>query len=281
MLVVLVAFVLGLAAGAFWLYHTPNPPAAPLLEAAATPALSDATKAVLQHLDSPVTIRVYALLDPASVPAALRDFAGRVDQLLAEYEREGKGKLKILRYQTLADTAANAAAADKIKPFNLDKGDACYLGLAVACRDQQESLPQLLPEWEQALESDLTRTLVRVIKAQPRAAGPVETSPPDPAVLEEVRRTLPDLASVSIEEGTRRLREKARVAFAAATGEMETRVKEAQQRIIEAQNSGSETATQAAVQELQRLQAEHMEKLKKIAAQAHAQVVALEQIKKQ
>ena len=69
-LLVSVAFLLGLASGAFWLYHAIRPEAAAPTEAVAGVVLSDATKLVLQKLPSPVTIRFYALLDPASVPTA-------------------------------------------------------------------------------------------------------------------------------------------------------------------------------------------------------------------
>ena len=280
-LLVSVAFVLGLGAGAFWLYQSTRPAAVVQPEATSALGLSEATKAVLQSLKAPVTIRFYALLDPASVPASVREFAGRVDQVLAEYERESKGQLKVTRSLASSDAAAaNLAAADKIKPFNLDKGDACYLGLTVACKDQQESLPELRPEWEPALESDLTRALVRVLQTQPTTAQSVELPPPNTAAIEEVKQALPNLESVSVKEGTRRLREKALADFTAINLEMERRIKEAEQRVLDAQKNGDEPATQAAILELRRVQSEQTEKLKQIAARAQAQVTALEQMKK-
>ena len=280
-LLVSVAFVLGLGAGAFWLYQSTRPAAVVQPEAASALGLSEATKAVLHSLKAPVTIRFYALLDPASVPASVREFAVRVDQVLAEYERESKGRLKVTRSLASSDAAAaNLAAADKIKSFNLDKGDACYLGLTVACQDQQESLPELRPEWEPALESDLTRALARVIQAQPTAAQAVEMPPPNTMAIEEVKQALPDLESVSVKEGTRRLREKALADFTAINLKMEGRIKDAEQRVLDAQKNGDEATTQAAIQQLQRIQSERTEKFKQIAAQAQARVTALEEMKK-
>ena len=107
------------------------------------------------------------------------------------------------------------------------------------------------------------------------------SAPPASAAIEDVKRTLPDLASVSVKEGARRLRENARATLAATALEMEPRVKEAQQRVLEAQKNGDESATQAAIQQLQRVQSEQTEKFKQIAAQAQAQVRALEAMKKQ
>ena len=104
-------------------------------------ALSDSTKAVLQRLNSPLEIRFYSLLDPASVPDSLPAFAGRVDQLLSAYEQEANGKLKVSPLNTQSPANANAALADGIKPFNLEKGDACFLGIAVASQARKESSP--------------------------------------------------------------------------------------------------------------------------------------------
>ena len=103
-------------------------------------ALSDATKAVLQHLDSPVEIRFYSLLDASSVPDSVQAFAGRVDQLLAQYEQVAGDRLRVIRCDSLSSANANAAQADGISAFNIDKGDSCFLGIAVVCGGQKESL---------------------------------------------------------------------------------------------------------------------------------------------
>src|SRR5881394_92324 len=92
-------------------------------------ALSAGRMAVLQQLHGSVEIRFYAVMDPATVPEAVTAFAGRVEQLLAAYRREAGGKITLTRHRSRADAAA--AAADGMKPFNLDKGDSSYLGLTV------------------------------------------------------------------------------------------------------------------------------------------------------
>jgi len=198
---VLAVFFLGLAVGAFWHYRATGDRTANTsggAEGQQPWALSDSTKAVLRRLDSAIEIRFYSLLDPASVPAALREFAGRVDQLLSEYQQEANGRIKVTRYNSPSDAAANAASADGLKPFNLDKGDACYLGIVVSQNEQKESLAQLSPEWEQALESDLTRAIIRINNAKRPAPASVARSAPDPLVIEEVKRLIPDLTSVSM-----------------------------------------------------------------------------------
>ena len=278
-LLVATAFSLGLGAGAFFLYRTVKTPGPVETVQETAVELSPGTRAVLEGLGSKVGIRYYSLLDPASVSASMQQFAARIDQLLSLYQRESNGKISVTRLNSRTNDVSSAAAADKIKPFNLDKGDPCYLGLTIVCNDQHESLPFLFPEWEQALESDITRAIARVTSVKPPPGRPVEAPKSDLAAIEEVKRAIPDLASTSVERGSQLLRLQTLALFTAATEEMETQVKAAQQRIIEAQNSGSEADQQAAVKNLQQVQAAQSEKLKQITMRLQAQIAALEQIK--
>ena len=104
------------------------------------------------------------------------------------------------------------------------------------------------------------------------------SAPSDAATIEEVKRAVPDLASVSVEEGTRILREAALKDFAAAANEMELRQKEAQQRVTGAQGK-SEAEQQTARKNLQQVQLEQAEKLKQVAARLQARIIALQQLK--
>jgi hypothetical protein len=280
-LLVLIAFVLGAAVSALW---SRRGGAAPGTSAASPPAggpvagLSEGTQAVLRGLATPVEIRYYALLNPASVSEAERALAGRVDRLLAAYEREGRGRVVVRRFDALTATNATAASADGIQAFHLDKGDACFLGLAVVHEDRKESLPRLLPEWEPAVEFDLTRAIVRVTSPS-RAPSAVADTSLAASTADEVRRAIPNLASVSVEEGRQILRQQALQDFAAAAKEMEARVQQAQERLQQALSVGGEAAVQAARDELRRIQAEQAERLKAIGRRLEAQLTALEQIK--
>jgi hypothetical protein len=243
-------------------------------------ALSASTTAVLQELNSAIEIRFYRSLDLASVAASEQAFAGRVEQLLAAFERRGGGKIKVTRYRFQPNSGVeHAAEADGIKPFNLDKGDACFLGLAVVGRGTKESLARLLPEWEPALEFDLARAIARAaeagLQAQPLAVAPRT----DAVALEEVRRAIPNLDSVSLEAGTRLLREAAASEFARAAQELEARLRQAEQNLVQAQSNHSEAEEQAALKQLQQVQAEQADKLKQIAARSQAQIQALTRLK--
>ena len=278
LLLAALCLVIGLGLGALW--HSRRGQRSVENPQAPTPGqdvgtLSAATMALLQDLPGPVEIRFYALLDTATAPEAVKDFAGRVEEVLAAYRREAHGKITVTRHRSPAEVGA--AAADGIKPFNMDKGDPCYLGVAVIHSIRKETIPRLYPEWEQALESDLSRAISRVLS--PAATAPATgVAPVDPATLAEVKRQIPNFGSISMPEGTRILREAAIKDFKAAMSEMQSRLEEAQQRIARAQdaNTGEQ---QAALRELQRLQAEQAAKLAEISARSSAQIEALRQLK--
>ena len=242
-------------------------------------ALSDTTLAVLQKLDSVVEIRFYSVLDPASVLQPLMSFASRVDQLLSAYQQAAGGKIKLTRFDSQSNLNPNAALADGVQAFNLDKGEACYLGVVLVSKGRKETLSHLSPEWEQALEPDVTRALIRLVEATRPAAAVVAPSAPNTNTVQEVKALIPNLGAVSVEEGTRILREAALKDFTAAAKEMEAQVKEAQQRLTQAQSGGSDADQQAAIKHLQQVQAEQTEKLKQIAARSKAQIDALQQLK--
>jgi hypothetical protein len=281
---VLVFCLIGVAVGVLWFYGTTKrgtTDASGKADSQEHIALSDTTRIVLKRLDLPVKIRFYALLDPASVPVSVQALAGRVDELLSEYQREAGDKIEVTRYNSRSDinAASLAAAADGFKPFNLDKGDACYFGLAVAQDERKESLPQPAAEWEQALEFDLTRAIENVARARGPAPRLANTPPANLAATEEVKRTIPNFVSVSMEEGTRTLRAAALKDFTEIVAAMEIQVAQAQQSLSQAQSGSSEAEQQAAMKHLQQVQSEQTEKLKEIAARSAAQIEALRQLK--
>lgn len=102
----------------------------------------------------------------------------------------------------------------------------------------------------------------------------------DPAIVAEVKRLLPNFASVSMEEGTRVLRESALQELkAAVVNDMATQLREAEQRLTRMQETKSEAEKQSALKDLQRVQAKQAAKLSEIAARSSAQIEALRQLK--
>jgi hypothetical protein len=276
---VLVVLLIGCGVTALWLYREGKSSSGighSSTKSNSTHILSEGTLKVLTRVTSPVEIRFYSLLDPASISDSLKSFSARVDQLITAYERQTNGNIQVSRRTGASDADASAASADGIKPFNLDRGDACYLGITVASGGRKESLPKLDPDWEAALESDLTRAITRVIDTPAKAASATVSQKLDPAITEEVKRVIPNVESVSLEEGKNTLREAALREFADAAREMEAKIKNAQQRVKLAQSPAEK---ETAIKNLHEVQSEQAEKLKAIAAKSEAQIHTLQLLK--
>ncbi len=278
--VLLGVFLLGVGACALWfgrgaiggerrLSHSNSSPHAV--------SLSESTMAVLKRLKSPVQFRFYLILDPAGTTKPLSVLAKRASRLLAEYQRQSGGHITLTEYRSRTDAALAAADADGITAFNLDKGDGCYLGLAMAGAGRKESLPRLSPDWEQALEPDITRTLIQLIS--PPRTNTVAAVPPNPAAIEDVKRLIPNIASVSQQQGKEILRKAALDQFTAVVKATNAKVNEAQRKLAEAQVGKSKAEIQAALKQLQQARAEQNEELQQVAAKTQADMRALERIK--
>ena len=278
-LLLAIFFFLGIAVSAFWFYSAARPKAPAGSSESAVPGIqiSEATRSVLGRLAGPVEIHFYSLLDPASVPASLTAFSGRVDQLLGAYEQAGGGRIKVTR-STDPATAGNAEA-DGLDSFNRELGQPCYLGIAVVVKGNKETLPRLSTEWEQALESDITRAITRALEKGSPPAAPAMASRVYTNAPQEVKALIPNLDAVSLDEGKRILQEAAIKDFAAATKEMHEQIKQAEQQLSQVQTSGTETDKEAAVKQLQQMQRDQAQKLKDIASRARAQVEAFQQMK--
>src|ERR1700691_5120843 len=128
--------------------------------------LSPGTKKILGKLDSRVTIRFYCTQGGTAMPPALRTYAQHIEDLLAEYQQAGKGKIVVQKFDPQPDSdAEDSARLDGVEgqatsPFG---GDKVYLGLVVHTADQNIALPWLDPKHELLLEYDISRAIARVV----------------------------------------------------------------------------------------------------------------------
>ena len=149
-----------------------------------------------------------------------------------------------------------------------------------------ESITPLAPEWETALESDLSRAIQRVTAkavlsggGKAGARGAVQAAPIDPAVSEQLLRLFPDLKTRSYDAMAQELRVAALEEFKTATTELQTKVSAAQQALAAAQANKGEAEQQEALKNFQQVQAEQAEKLKGITAWLQERLTALQQLK--
>jgi hypothetical protein len=268
---VAVFFLLGLLVSAY-LFRQPGRPVATNPQQL---ELSSPSKALLAHLDQPVEIRFYSLLDPAS-ESGLRTFSDRVERLLVVYSQNSMGKVTFIP-QT--NVNANAALAEGVKGFNLDKGEGCYLGIAFSCAGKNEVLPQLSPDWEPALEADVSRAIQHVSHA---AAGVKASARPvkeDRALVEQIQSEIPNLASLSVEDAIRVVRENSVKVFTETVARMNELVQEATTDYVKAQKQGTAADQQEALKKLQVAQAAETETLKEIAAESQLRIEAVKKLK--
>jgi hypothetical protein len=225
-----------------------------------------------------VEIRFYSVLNESEAAAPRRAYAGRIAELLAEYERAGQGKIIVVLFHTSPESGA-AAAQDGIEPIRLGR-DLNYLGLAVVCQGQKAVMPSLAPEWEAALEFDLSRTIARVASGV-GAAGEVVVNPApvDAALAEELLKTIPEIESLSLGEAMQKIKSGGLEEFKTAAAAIRAEMAQAQQRLAEAQKEGPE-AEHAARQKLQQLQADQDKKLAEISARMQARLAAVQQLKR-
>ena len=116
--------------------------------------LSPGTKKILSKLDSRVTIRFYCTQGDTAMPPALRTYAQHIEDLLAEYQQAGHGKIVLQKLDPKPDSdAEDSARLDGVEgqatsPFG---GDKIYMGLVVSMLDEKVAIPWLPPDRERLL----------------------------------------------------------------------------------------------------------------------------------
>lgn len=275
LLLVILGVILGAALAGFWLHRATKAPAGDR----ATIALSDATKKVLAGLAAPVTIHYYALLPADNADASLPAFATRVRQLLDAMQTASGGKLQVATTDAAAETNATAASADGLQVFNLENGQASYLGLALASGSHREVFDRLLPEWEPALEADLARALLRVAVPAPAAPVAPEVAKPATETVAAINRLIPDVNTTTLGTASQIFHAEFMKEIADAGTEMEARMTAAQQQVTQAQASGSAADLEAAQKNLTQVQSTQGEKIRQIAAQMQTRLAVFQQMK--
>lgn len=117
--------------------------------------LSAGTKAILKRLDTPVKVRFYWTQSETATPETvfLKNYARKVEDLLAEYKQVAGKNLTIEKYDPQPDSdAEDSARLDGLEPEQLPGVERFYLGLSVNLADARETIPFLKPNQEPLLE---------------------------------------------------------------------------------------------------------------------------------
>lgn len=143
--------------------------------------LSEGTKNVLAQMKEPVTLRLFYSKKVATKKApALLGSAQRVTELLAEYESQSNGKLKLLvidpeRYSPEEEEAQSCG----IQPYPIDTGtDVLYFGLAGNnLVGDQDRIPLFVPSRENFLEYDITKLVYDLANTERHTIGVLSSLP--------------------------------------------------------------------------------------------------------
>ncbi len=139
--------------------------------------LTENTKTVLKSLDTPVEIRFYYTAFNNNMPAELKSYAARVQDLLSEYE-DGSEMIDLKILNPVANSEAeDMVLFDGLKPIATIAGERLYLGVSVSCLDKSKTLSQLLPKNENLLEYQLTRSILQTYRGEKPTVGVISSLP--------------------------------------------------------------------------------------------------------
>jgi ABC-type uncharacterized transport system involved in gliding motility auxiliary subunit len=140
--------------------------------------LSPGTLRILQKLDTDVEVRFYYSKDNAATPVYLRTYAQEVEDLLAEFQQAGHGKIKVVKLDPKPDSdAEDSARLDGVEGQNVNLSDRVYLGLGVSCLDAKTAIPFLSPNQESLLEYDISRAISSVANPKKSVIGVMSALP--------------------------------------------------------------------------------------------------------
>ena len=138
--------------------------------------LSDSTKKILRNLDDIVNVKFFASSD---LPTRLIPLKTDVTDLLSEYDKEGKGKIRLKVLDPKKDSNAAADARESGVPelqFSQLEQDkyavtAAYFGIVLSFGDKKEVLPQATDL--ESLEYNLTASIYKLVRKELTKIGVV------------------------------------------------------------------------------------------------------------
>lgn len=268
----LTALVLGFAGGFYARQIKPaEPPSRPAGQSDQPVKLSEGARSVLKHLENPVEIEYYSLIEETNITGGLA-FPEQIWQVVQAFEQAGGGKVKVVRHTDNSTTGSEAARAAGVQPLDPD-GGFTYLGLVVKADRRKEVLPRIPPQWSPALEYDVARMIERVGKT-PFVQKVAEDVALEKTATEHVQKAIQNPDATSLEDGLRLLREAAQKRFEETVKGMKVELAAVQEKVRKAEQDNDATGRAAAAAELQKLQLSQRERITALTMEAQAQIDA-------
>lgn len=143
--------------------------------------LSDGTKTLLKELDRDVTLKFYFSKSNKRIPVPLKNFAGRVRDLLKEYESHSGGHIVVNEYDPKIDSDEEEWAQRyglQGQPLDMfGTGGSLYFGIVAISGTKEAAIPMLSQNTEPQLEYLLTRMISEITKIKTCEIGLMSTLP--------------------------------------------------------------------------------------------------------
>ncbi len=125
--------------------------------------LSPGSRAMLAQLDEPVTLEFHFSRSLEGLPIQFKNYAGRVEALLRQYENAARGNLRLRVVNPRPDTPEEEQAIRAGIPGRpLPNGETLFFGLRAIQADQEEVIEMFTRQREDMLEYDISRLIHQV-----------------------------------------------------------------------------------------------------------------------
>lgn len=126
-------------------------------------SLSDGTRAMLENIEEPITLKFYYTRSVEDLPAFFRNYAERVERLLRQYEEAADGMIRL----EIIDPEPNTDEEDEALRYGLANrmlatGDQIILGLVALQADNQEIIELFSMQREPFVELDISQLIYQV-----------------------------------------------------------------------------------------------------------------------
>ncbi len=144
--------------------------------------LSPGTKALLAKIDEPVQLDFYFSRSSNTLSIGLKNYAGRVQEMLGQYVRSAHGKITLNVIDPKPDTPEEekATAAGVSPQTSPSTGEQFYFGIVAIQAEQQKVIPAFFTDREQFLEYDLSQLVYQAQLLDRRKLGLLSGIPLQP-----------------------------------------------------------------------------------------------------
>ncbi len=141
-------------------------------------SLSNGSKKILEKIDDPVNITFFFSRSQKDLPVVFKTYATRVEEVLQEYARYGRGKVEITVVDPKPDTDDEEWARKYgIDAIPLPNGESLYFGVVLLKGTKEIAIPYFDPRREEFLEYDLSESIVRIMNKEKPRIGIISSLP--------------------------------------------------------------------------------------------------------